>query len=86
MATKINSSEAKSKWSEILRRAHDGETFFVTHRGSKVAEITPPMEVQLRKRREAVDKMRKRWREGRAKNPNPRDFIPRSELHEGHKY
>jgi prevent-host-death family protein len=86
MHTTVSISEAKAKLSAFLKRAQRGETFSVTHRGAKMAEITPPIEVQLRKRREAVDKMRKRWQAGRAKNPRPRKFIPRSELHEGHKY
>jgi prevent-host-death family protein len=86
MATKISSSEAKIKWSEVLRRIADqGESFIITHRGQEVADIRPRVRPKMTVK-EAVERMQRRWEEGRTKNPNPRDFVPRSELHEGHKY
>jgi antitoxin (DNA-binding transcriptional repressor) of toxin-antitoxin stability system len=40
--TQIGSFEAKTKFSEILRKVEQGERFTVTRRGKVVAEINPP--------------------------------------------
>ena len=42
MPTQIGSFEAKTKFSEILRKVEQGERFTVTRRGKVVAEINPP--------------------------------------------
>lgn len=42
MPTEIGSFEAKTRFSEILRKAEQGEHFTVTRRGKVVAEINPP--------------------------------------------
>ena len=42
MPTEIGSFEAKTKFSEILRKVEQGERFTVTRRGKVVAEINPP--------------------------------------------
>ncbi len=42
MATEIGAFEAKTKFSEILRKVSQGERFTVTLRGRVVAEIAPP--------------------------------------------
>ena len=42
MPTEIGAFEAKTKFSEILRKVELGEHFTVTRRGKIVAEINPP--------------------------------------------
>jgi prevent-host-death family protein len=42
MPTEIGSFEAKTKFSELLRKVELGERFTITRRGRVVAEITPP--------------------------------------------
>jgi prevent-host-death family protein len=43
--TQIGSSEAKAKFSELLRRVEQGERFVITLRGRKVAELAPPKNI-----------------------------------------
>jgi antitoxin (DNA-binding transcriptional repressor) of toxin-antitoxin stability system len=86
MHSSVSSYEAKTKLPALLRRVvENGETINITRRGIKIAEINPPMETRIMKQREAVDKMRRFWEKRRAKNPRPRKYISRAELHEGHK-
>jgi prevent-host-death family protein len=42
MPTEIGSFEAKTRFSEILRKVELGESFTVTRRGKVIAEIAPP--------------------------------------------
>ena len=42
MPTEIGSFEAKTKFSELLRKVEQGETFTITLRGRVVAELAPP--------------------------------------------
>lgn len=42
MPIEIGSFEAKTRFSEILRKVELGECFIVTRRGKIVAEINPP--------------------------------------------
>ena len=42
MPTEIGAFEAKTKFSEILRKVEEGERFTITNRGRIVAEIGPP--------------------------------------------
>ncbi len=42
MSTTIGAFEAKTKFSEILRKVEQGERFTITLRGRVIAELTPP--------------------------------------------
>jgi prevent-host-death family protein len=42
MSTKIGAFEAKTKFSELLRKVERGERFTITLRGRVVAELAPP--------------------------------------------
>jgi antitoxin (DNA-binding transcriptional repressor) of toxin-antitoxin stability system len=42
MPTEIGAFEAKTKFSELLRKVELGERFTVTRRGKVIAEINPP--------------------------------------------
>ena len=41
MAVTYSATEAKAKFSEVIRRVRNGETVIVTYRGEPVAEIVP---------------------------------------------
>jgi prevent-host-death family protein len=56
--------EAKKHFSEILRRAGEGERFVVTNHGRPVAQILPPATSTREERRAAIELM-KRERKGR---------------------
>jgi prevent-host-death family protein len=47
----IPSYEAKSKFSEILRAASEGETFVITRNGKRMAELRPCQGPELRRKR-----------------------------------
>ena len=57
-ATTIGAYEAKTKFSELIARAEKGESFVVTKNGRPVARITPPVEFDREKARQAVERMR----------------------------
>lgn len=42
MPTEIGAFEAKTKFSELLRKVDEGERFTITLRGRVVAELVPP--------------------------------------------
>jgi len=42
MSTTIGAFEAKTKFSELLRKVEQGEHFTITLRGRVIAELTPP--------------------------------------------
>jgi len=42
LPTEIGAFEAKTKFSELLRKVDQGERFTITLRGRVVAELTPP--------------------------------------------
>lgn len=41
MSEKIDSNEAKTRLSEILRRVEAGEAFTITNRGKPIADLIP---------------------------------------------
>jgi prevent-host-death family protein len=43
MPTEIGAFEAKTKFSELLRKVEDGERFTITVRGRPVAHLGPPL-------------------------------------------
>ena len=57
-ATIVGAYEAKTKFSELIARAEKGESFIVTKNGRPVARITPTVEFDREKAREAVERMR----------------------------
>lgn len=50
--------DAKKRFSEILRRAGEGERFVVTNHGRPVAQIVPPAVTSVEDRRAAVQRIR----------------------------
>ncbi|OAI49270.1 hypothetical protein AYO45_02890 [Gammaproteobacteria bacterium SCGC AG-212-F23] len=53
----IGAYQAKTHFSEILRRVTQGEEFCVTHRGKVVAVILPPDEVKTKRTQEVFGKL-----------------------------
>ncbi len=62
MVTTYSTSEAKSKFSEVIRNVRDGETVLVSYRGEPVAEIRPLKSDNTRSTR--VERMRDLERRG----------------------
>lgn len=58
MPTEIGAFEAKTKFSEILRKVSQGERFTVTLRGRVVAEITPPERAIKPVPQDVIDRLR----------------------------
>lgn len=58
MTTEIGSFEAKTKFSEILRKVSRGERFTVTLRGRIVAEIVPPTSAIKPLPQDVIDRLR----------------------------
>lgn len=47
-ATQIASTEAKTKFGEILRRCQQGESFVITQNGREAARLLPPTQATRR--------------------------------------
>ena len=57
MSTEIGAFEAKTKFSELLRRVDQGERFTISVRGRVVAELTPPAPTIKPVPREVIDRL-----------------------------
>ena len=57
MSTEIGSFEAKTKFSELLRKVEEGETFTITLRGRVVAELVPPKKVRKPVPQDVIDRL-----------------------------
>ena len=69
MRNTYTASEARTRFSEVMRRVRDGDTIVVTFRGEPVAEIKPLAKRKLTQ--EEWDKeMERRGVLHRARNPN----------------
>jgi prevent-host-death family protein len=55
--TTIGAYEAKTKFSELIARAEKGESFVVTKNGRPVARITPMMEFDRDRARQAGERL-----------------------------
>ncbi|MYD50731.1 MAG: type II toxin-antitoxin system prevent-host-death family antitoxin [Dehalococcoidia bacterium] len=61
----VKASEAKSRFSELLRMVKHGETIAITRHGKVVAHLTPAWAQDRASRKAAVEKFRQRragWR------------------------
>ena len=57
MPTEIGSFEAKTKFSELLRKVELGETFTITLRGRVVAQLAPPAPVIKPVPQDVIDRL-----------------------------
>jgi len=57
MSTEIGSFEAKTKFSQLLRKVEEGETFTITLRGRVVAELVPPKKVRKPVPQDVIDRL-----------------------------
>ena len=65
--TKVGAYEAKTRLSELLRRATNGERIVVTKHGVPVAELGPVAKIEKVQPKEAIDAL-KSFRKGRRLN------------------
>ena len=57
MPTEIGSFEAKTRFSELLRKVEQGESFTITLRGRVVAELTPPPSTSRPVPQDVIDRL-----------------------------
>jgi len=70
---RIGSTDAKTRFGEILRRAREGETFVITQNGQEAARLVPP--VRARASRISVDEAIRTIRGLRPLEPLTRDEV-----------
>ncbi len=57
MPTEVGAFEAKTKFSELLRKVDQGERFTITLRGRVVAELAPPAPTMRPVPQDVVDRL-----------------------------
>jgi prevent-host-death family protein len=57
MPTEIGAFEAKTKFSELLRKVDQGERFTITLRGRVIAELTPPTPIPKPVPQDVIDRL-----------------------------
>ena len=80
----IQTTEAKARFAEILRKVEDGETVAITRHGKTVAHLVPARDQEQAERDAAVDRfleIRRRW----APTGMTEEEILAAR-HEGHRY
>ena len=79
----VPTTEAKSRFAELLRVVEYGESIAITRHGKTVAHLIPPVDHERASQKEAVERFRA-WRRQR-----PRTGMTRKEIlaarHEGHR-
>ncbi len=79
----VPTTEAKSRFAELLRIVEYGETVAITRHGKTVAHLTPALDQERASQKEAVERFRT-WRRQR-----PRTGMTLEEIlaarHEGHR-
>ena len=61
---KIQSTEAKARFAELLRTVENGETIAITRHGKTIAHVVPAPDQEQAERDAAVDRLlelRRRW-------------------------
>ena len=61
----VSTTEAKSRFAELVRAVEYGETIAITRHGKTVAHLTPALDRERAARKEAVERFRanrRRWR------------------------
>ena len=79
----VPTTEAKSRFAELLRVVEHGEPLAITRHGKTVAHLVPPVDQERVSQRDAVERFRA-WRRQR-----PRTGMTRAEIlaarHEDHR-
>lgn len=57
MSTEIGAFEAKTKFSELLRKVDQGESFTITVRGRVVAQLAPPASTRQPIPQDVIDRL-----------------------------
>jgi len=79
----VPTTEAKSRFAELLREVEYGESIAITRHGKTVAHLIPAVDHERTSQEEAVERFRWWWRQ------RPRTGMTREEVlatrHEGHR-
>ena len=78
----VPTTEAKSRFAELLRVVEHGEPLAITRHGKTVACLVPPVDQERASQRDAVERFRA-WRRQRPRTGMTRDEILAAR-HEGH--
>ena len=80
----VPTTEAKSRFAELLRVVEHGEPLAITRHGKTVAHLVPPVDQERALQRDAVERFRAYRRQ------RPRSGMTRTEIlaarHEGHRW
>ena len=79
----VPTTEAKSRFAELLRVVEHGEPLAITRHGKTVAYLVPPVDQERASQRDAVERFRA-WRRQRPHTGMTRDEILAAR-HEGHR-
>lgn len=84
--TEVQASVAKTHFSQLLDEVERGQSIVILRHGKPVARLVPDEEEQMRRHREAWDRLGKLGEEIRAQNGGLTVEEILSSIHEGHKY
>ena len=79
----IQSTEAKARFSELLRNVEHGETIAITRHGKTVAHLIPARDQEQAERDAAVDRFLKRRASWRPTGMTREEIL--AARHEGHR-
>ena len=79
----VKASEAKSRFSELLRMVERGETIAITRHGKVIAHLVPTLAQDRAKRVEAVEQFRRRRAGWRRVNFSTEEIL--AARHDGHR-
>ena len=80
----IQTTEAKARFAEILRKVEDGETVAITRHGKTVAHLVPARDQEQAERDAAVDRFLELRRSWAPTGMTEEEIL--AARHEGHRY
>lgn len=81
---KVQATEAKARFAELLRTVERGETVVITRHGRAVARVTPAQEAEREDYAQAVARFRRRRKEWESIGMSLEEII--QARHEGHRW
>lgn len=80
----VQATQAKARFAELLRTVEHGETVAITRHGRAVAHLTPARDEDGARRKEAVDRFRRRRRQWRRIEMSTDEIL--AARREGHRW
>ena len=80
----IQTTDAKARFAEILRKVEDGETVAITRHGKTVAHLVPAHEHEQAERNAAVERILEIRRRRKPAGMTDEELL--AAPHEGHRY